>query len=79
MKRIVLLFALALYVMTMNAAKITIDRIEPTDWYVGMKNPTLQLMVYGKGIAQVQHVTTDYPGVHIDRYVSSKRRSHSCG
>ena len=69
MKRIVLLFALALYVMTMNAAKITIDRIEPTDWYVGMKNPTLQLMVYGKGIAQVQHVTTDYPGVHIDSLV----------
>ena len=69
MKRIVFLFALALYVMTMNAAKITIDRIEPTDWYVGMKNPSLQLMVYGKGIAQVQNVTTDYPGVHIDSLV----------
>ena len=55
--------------MTMNAAKITIDRIEPTDWYVGMKNPSLQLMVYGKGIAQVQNVTTDYPGVHIDSLV----------
>ena len=29
------------------AKKIVIDRIEPTDWYVGMKNPSLQLMVYG--------------------------------
>ncbi|WP_373719294.1 cyclomaltodextrinase N-terminal domain-containing protein, partial [Bacteroides heparinolyticus] len=31
-------------------AQVKIDRIEPTDWYAGMKNPTLQLMVYGKGI-----------------------------
>ena len=58
-------------VMTMNAAKakVTVDRIDPTDWYVGMKNPQLQLMVYGKGIASVQEVTTDYPGVRIDSVV----------
>ena len=37
-------------VLTMSGAKKTvIDRIEPTDWYVGMKNPQVQLMVYGKG------------------------------
>lgn len=46
-----------------------IDRIEPTDWFVGMKNPTLQLMVYGQGIRDVQAVTTDYPGVTIDSLV----------
>ena len=57
-------------VMTMSAARKTvIDRIEPTDWYVGMKNPTVQLMVYGKGIRDVQSVTTDYPGVVIDSLV----------
>ena len=28
--------------MTMNAAKKqVIDRIEPTDWYVGLKNPSV--------------------------------------
>ena len=38
-------------VLAMNAAKKTvINRIEPTNWYVGMKNPTVQLMVYGQGI-----------------------------
>ena len=26
--------------MTMSAAKLTINRIDPTDWFVGMKNPT---------------------------------------
>jgi glycosidase len=51
------------------AAKTTIDRIEPTDWFVGMKNPHLQLMVYGKDIAAVKNVTTDYPGTRIDSVV----------
>ena len=46
-----------------------IDKIDPTDWYVGMKNPQLQLMVYGKGIAAVKEVTTDYHGVRIDSVV----------
>ncbi len=56
--------------MTMSAkSKTVINRIEPTDWYVGMKNPTLQLMVYGQGIRDVQDVTTDYPGVGIDSLV----------
>jgi len=58
-------------VMTMNAAKqkVTVDRVDPTDWYVGMKNPSLQLMVYGKNIASVTDVTTDYPGVVVDSIV----------
>ena len=54
---------------TMNAAKLKIDRIEPTDWYVGLKNPQVQLMVYGKDIASVNSVTTDYPGVRVDSIV----------
>ena len=51
----------------MNAA-VKIDRIEPTDWYVGMKDASLQLMVYGEGI-KTADVTTDYPGVRIDSLV----------
>ena len=53
--------------LTMNAA-VKIDRIEPTDWYVGMKDASLQLMVYGEGI-KTADVTTDYPGAHIDSLV----------
>ena len=51
----------------MNAAQ-KIDRIEPTNWFVGMKNPQVQLMVYGKDIRSAE-VTTDYPGVRIDSLV----------
>ena len=71
MKRILLVTAIIMAnIFTMSAAKKTvIDRIEPTDWYVGMKNPQVQLMVYGKGIRDVASVTTDYPGVVIDSLV----------
>ena len=71
MKQILFLTAILMAnVMTMSAAKKSvIDRIEPTDWFVGMKNPTVQLMVYGQGIRDVKDVTTDYPGVNIDSLV----------
>ena len=51
------------------SAKIDVTRIDPADWFVGMKNPQLQLMVYGKGIANAE-VTTDYPGVTIEKTVA---------
>ena len=51
----------------MNAA-VKVDRIDPTFWYAGMKNPTVQLMLYGKNIKQAE-VTTDYPGATIERIV----------
>ena len=53
--------------MTTNAA-VKVDRIDPTDWYVGMKDPSLQLMVYGEGIGSAD-VTTDYAGVKVDSIV----------
>ena len=53
--------------INMSAAQ-KIDRIDPTNWFVGMKNPQVQLMVYGKDIRSAE-VTTDYPGVRIDSLV----------
>ena len=54
--------------MATNAA-VKVDRIDPTNWFVGMKNPSLQLMVYGEGISSAD-VTTDYAGVKVDSIVS---------
>ena len=53
--------------MATNAA-VKVDRIDPTDWYVGMKDPSLQLMVYGEGIGSAD-VTTDYAGGKVDSIV----------
>lgn len=61
MKKILL--ALSLFSLTASA-NIKVNRIDPTNWYVGMQDPTLQLMVYGDGIGKA-NVTTNYPGVKI--------------
>ncbi|WP_025796671.1 glycoside hydrolase family 13 protein [Hoylesella saccharolytica] len=56
----------ALSATTVVAGKI--KRIDPTDWFVGMKNAKLQLMVYGESIGKAQ-VSTAWPGVRIDSVV----------
>lgn len=38
--------------LTENDVQVT--RIDPTDWYVGLKDPTLQLMVYGQNIREAE-------------------------
>ena len=47
------------------AQKPEIQRIDPTNWYVGMKNPNLQLLVYGKNIAASKVSLKPYLGVKI--------------
>ena len=67
MKKII--FSLALFLSAMTSlASTNIDRIEPANWFVGMKNSSLQLMVYGKNIRN-SRVSVDYPGVKIDSLV----------
>lgn len=48
-------FALLLFAFTviiLNAQEISINRIEPPNWWVGMNNLHLQLLVYGKNISK---------------------------
>ena len=71
MRRFFLFMAILMTCVVAKGAdkKTVIDRIEPTNWFVGLKNSSVQLMVYGKGIRDVADVTTDYPGVIIDSLV----------
>ncbi len=48
----------------LQAQKIELSRIDPPSWWAGMKNPGLQLMVYGRNISQTKPVIS-YPGVQI--------------
>lgn len=50
------------------ASKERTVKLEPTDWYVGMKDASLQIMVYGTGIGTAE-VTTTYEGVRVDSLV----------
>ena len=45
-----------------------ISRIDPTFWWVGMKNPKLQLLVHGPGRATSQVTLARYPGVTLDGF-----------
>jgi glycosidase len=47
MKKVILLFLL-----TSTSIFAQIDRVEPPFWHAGMHNPELQIMFYGKNIAQ---------------------------
>lgn len=60
-KKFVSFMLLMSSVMSMTAA-VNVSRIEPTDWFVGMKDASLQLMVYGKDIKNAE-VSVNYPGV----------------
>ncbi len=56
------LFAIVLFMAKSLSAQVS--RVEPTCWWVGMKNPKVQLMVYGKNISDA-NLTIDYAGVNI--------------
>lgn len=51
-----------------RTATPNVTRIDPTNWFTDMQDPTLQLMVYGKDI-KFADVTTDNPNVKIDSLV----------
>ena len=67
MKKIISLAVLLMLMAGMKAA-VNIERVDPTNWFVGMKNPTLQLMVYGHDI-KTADVSTTYPGVTVKEVV----------
>ena len=67
MKRVcIVLSALLLSIPAVVA--INIEKIDPPFWYVGMEDKSLQLMVYGKDIANAK-VDVSYPGVQISSTV----------
>ncbi|WP_288375523.1 glycoside hydrolase family 13 protein [Chryseobacterium culicis] len=55
--------ALALSIASVAFSQKTLERVEPAFWWKGMKNPELQILVYGKDIAHNEVVLSD--GIHI--------------
>ncbi|SHJ26669.1 Glycosidase [Hymenobacter daecheongensis DSM 21074] len=59
-----LLLALLLPLLGLAQSAPGITRINPTNWWVGMKNPSLQLLVYGPQAGTLTYTIT-YPGVKL--------------
>jgi len=58
------LFTILMILVAWTVTAQTIDRVEPPNWWAGMKSPALQLMVHGEDIANLD-VSFDYPGVEL--------------
>src|SRR6187397_862742 len=62
------LYAVLLYttvlLTTIPAQAIDISRVEPANWWTGMKNTELQIMVYGPNIGK-STLTINYPGISV--------------
>lgn len=65
MRRLLALLALVLFhAVAYSQAAPSVQRVQPTNWWVGMKNPNLQLLVYGPGAGSLTY-TVNYPGVRL--------------
>ncbi len=62
MKRLIILVLTVSLVPPLQAQKLKVEKVEPAFWWVGMKNPNLELLVYGKDVGASQ-VEVSYPGV----------------
>jgi len=47
---IILLFS----IQNLFAQEFSIERIEPPNWWVGMKYDTVQIMIYGENLSDVE-------------------------
>jgi glycosidase len=61
--------------LALPALAAGVDRIEPGNWWVGMRADTLQLMVYGEGIAD-STPRIEHPHVRIERVTRTGSANH---
>ncbi|MBK6976729.1 MAG: glycoside hydrolase family 13 protein [Cytophagaceae bacterium] len=60
MKRIILI----LLTLSLNTFAQEIQHFEPSSWWIGMKNPKLQVLIHGKDISTFS-LNVNYPGVKL--------------
>ncbi len=57
------------------SAQSKISRIEPPNWWAGMQNPKVQLLIYGEKIGDL-NPGINYPGVSIERVIKVKNDNY---
>ncbi|MFZ1677166.1 MAG: glycoside hydrolase family 13 protein [Saprospiraceae bacterium] len=62
--KIKFLLCIALFFVCQLLFGQTVDRVEPPNWWIGMKDPSLQIMVYGKNIGNLKP-EIKYKGVNL--------------
>ena len=72
MKKTLILF----YFLFFISYSLFSQEIYPMHWWVGMKNPKLQLMLYGEAIGNVKKVKTNYAGVSVKKIFSPENKNY---
>ncbi len=75
MKKTILLLLIVASCFKISAQEYSITGVYPTHWWVGMKNPKLQIMVHGPSV-QENTFTTSYPGVKITKVHKPENRNY---
>jgi len=63
-KAVALIFSLFATLTVISVDAVTITRVEPANWWTGMKNTNLQIMIYGPDISKAS-IEINYPGVKV--------------
>ncbi|MES2149267.1 MAG: glycoside hydrolase family 13 protein [Pseudomonadota bacterium] len=75
MKRLLLALAAVLALPFALAQPYQIQHLEPMHWWIGMHDPTLQLMVHGERIAELVPALR-YPGVRLEQVQRSSNPNY---
>ena len=72
MKKIFFTFYLCLiFIFSLSS-----QEVYPTHWWVGMKNPSLSLLLRGDGIGHVKTITTSYPGITVKKIIAFESKGY---
>jgi glycosidase len=75
MKKIISLFVLWAICVSAFANEYKVDGVYPTNWWVGMKEPKLQLILRGANIAE-NNFSINYPGVKLVKTTKPENRNY---
>lgn len=64
------------YFLFLVSSSLFSQDVYPTHWWVGMKNPSLSLLLRGDGIGNVKTITTTYPGITVKKIIAFESKSY---
>ena len=75
MRKIIILLVSVFTFFTASADEYKVDGVYPSHWWVGMKNPKLQVMLRGANI-QENTFSVKYPGVQLVKVHKPQNRNY---
>ncbi len=69
-------FLLTFFAFSLAVSAQTVDRIEPMNWWTGMHNPTVQLMLHGENIGQAEVTLQNANGVALEKVTRTENNNY---